>query len=174
MEPLSKFDDQNRRYGVTIIIFIGLLGVAMFALHKKLGAIPHYIPVYDFLILIVAGYRLVRLLQHDLIMRVVRDMFVHKRTFEENGEKWIERSKPEKGFERSLHDLFNCPWCLGIWVSYFVIFLYFLFPQFMYLIYVLALAGLASVIEVSSDLLITRSKIATEEKKEILDRTRGL
>jgi len=168
-------DDQNRRYGTTIVVFIILLGIALYLIHEKYGAIPRSMPFYDFVILALAAFRVVRLLHHDLIMRVVRDLFVDKReVIDEDGIVWIERLKPARGLKRSLHDLFNCPWCLGIWVSYFTIVLYFLFQQLMPVAFLLALAALASVGEVASDLLITRSKIATEEKKEILEETRGL
>jgi energy-converting hydrogenase Eha subunit G len=82
-------------------------------------------------------------------MRVVRDWFVDKREFvDDTGKVMTERTKPHSGAKRALSDLFGCPWCMGMWVSYFVIVLYFAFPPARFLALILALAGAASALQI--------------------------
>ncbi|RLD91023.1 MAG: hypothetical protein DRJ13_17720 [Bacteroidetes bacterium] len=52
-----------------------------------------------------------------------------------------------------MHSMVTCPWCAGVWVTLFIIVFYFLVPYGALLVYVLALAGLASMVILVSNLL---------------------
>jgi hypothetical protein len=143
-------DDQNFRYSSTISIFLILVGCAAILFYTFGGEVPTYIEPYDLVILILAAFRLIRLFTYDQVMRVVRDMFMDHREFidEATGLVMIERTKPAGGPKRALSDLFGCPWCIGMWVSYAVIVLYFAFPPVRFLALILALAGAASALQI--------------------------
>ena len=146
---IAPKDDQNKRYGITIIAFGVLVGLAMIIFYLRDNKVPDTISPWEFLLLGLACFRLIRLFTYDQIMRVVRDMFVEKKEFvDEHGQIMVARIKVPYGGRRSLSDLFGCPWCLGMWVSFFTVFLYFIFPPIKYFVIVLALAGFGSAIQI--------------------------
>jgi hypothetical protein len=148
-EHISPKDDQNPRYAATIIIFIILVTLAIIIFILRDGQAPERIPPYDLVILALATFRLIRLFTYDQIMRVIRDLFIEKREFvDESGQVMVVRKKVLNGGRRSLSDLVSCPWCMGIWVSFFTVFLYFFAPITRYLALVLALAALGSMIQI--------------------------
>jgi hypothetical protein len=158
-------DDQNIRYGTTIVTFIILVTCAGILFQTLQGYVPTYIEPYDLIILILASFRLIRLFTYDQIMRVVRDWFVNKRQFvdPETGKVMIERSKPTHGPKRALSDLFGCPWCMGMWVSFFVVVLYFAFPPARFLGLILALAGAGSALQIIMNGIGARAELYKKE-----------
>ena len=142
-------DDQNVRYAVTIVAYIVLVVLAGAVFYVRDGVVPTQISLYDFILLSLACFRLIRLFTYDQIMPVVRDFFLHKEEgVDETGQAVVVRSKVLNGGRRSLTDLLGCPWCMGIWVSFFVVFLYFLFPPVKYLVLILALAAAGSSLQI--------------------------
>jgi len=148
-QTVSLKDDQNKRYAITIAVFILLVLLAMLVFYLRDGTVPKSLSPFEFIILGLASLRLIRLFTYDQIMRVVRDLFVETKEFtREDGEAMVLRTRYRNGGKRSLADLFACPWCMGVWVSFFVVFLYFLIPGMRYLVLILALAGVASGIQI--------------------------
>jgi hypothetical protein len=94
------------------------------------------IPVRDLVLISLAIFRLVRLFSYDVITQFIRDWFVGAR---------------ENSFGHTLGALLNCPWCTGLWFSWFVVFFYFALPYSWPVIIILALAGVASLIQVLSN-----------------------
>jgi hypothetical protein len=157
-------DDQNTRYAVTIITFLILVICAGILFQTFGGSVPTYIEPYDLIILILASFRLIRLFTYDQIMRVVRDMFMNHREFtDEHGVVMIERTKPTHGAKRALSDLFGCPWCMGIWVSFFTVILYFAFPEARFLALILALAGAASALQIIMNGIGSKAELYRKE-----------
>jgi hypothetical protein len=145
-------------------VFIILVICAGILFQSLSGYIPTYIEPYDLIILMLASFRLIRLFTYDQIMRVVRDLFLDHREFtDENGIVMIERSKPTHGPKRALSDLFGCPWCMGMWVSFFVVVLYFAFPPARFLGLVLALAGAASAFQIVMNGIGSRAELYKKE-----------
>lgn len=146
---IAPKDDQNKRYALTISAYTILLALAMLVFYVKDNTIPRDISPYEFVLLSLACFRLIRLFTYDQIMRVVRDMFLEKREFiDEHGQVMVMRTRVLYGGRRSLTDLLSCPWCMGMWVSFFLVFLYFLFPPIKYVVLVLALAGVGSAFQI--------------------------
>jgi hypothetical protein len=98
---------------------------------------PTYISLGDFLLIALAVFRLVRLFTYDLITKFIRD--------------WFEGAS-EGTFMHTLGALLNCPWCTGLWFSGFVVFFFFATPFAWPIILILALAGVASFIQIASNL----------------------
>jgi hypothetical protein len=69
----------------------------------------------------------------------------------------------------TLHSIITCPWCAGVWVTLVIIVFYFLIPYGVLIVYVLALAGLASMVILLSNIL----HMYTEGKQRIHQRDKG-
>lgn len=164
METITPHDDQNKRYWVTIISFTVLVGLAMLVFYVRDGEVPSKIEPFDIVILSLACFRLIRLFTYDQIMRAVRDLFVEKRqVVDENGQLLVVRRKVGNGGRRSLADLFSCPWCMGMWVSFFTVFLYFMFPAVKYLALILAIAALGSSFQIFMNMLGAKAEFYKHE-----------
>jgi hypothetical protein len=69
----------------------------------------------------------------------------------------------------TLHSIITCPWCAGVWVTLVIVVFYFLVPYGVVLAYVLAMAGVASMIILLSNIL----HMYTEGKQRIHKREKG-
>lgn len=94
--------------------------------------------VGDFLLMALAIFRLVRLVSYDVIFKFVRDL--------------LATGKPGT-FVGTMSALVACPWCTGLWFSFFVVFFYYATPYAWPIILVLALAGVASLIQILANLM---------------------
>ncbi len=164
METISPFDDQNKRYWITIFSFIVLTGLAMLVFYVRDGVVPRTIAPYDAIILVLACFRLIRLFTYDQIMRAVRDLFVEKKEMvDEHGQHLVIRRKVHSGGRRSLADLFSCPWCMGMWVSFFTVFFYFMFPAIQYLALILAIAAVGSMLQIFMNMIGAKAEFYKHE-----------
>ena len=124
-------------------IFFALLFVSMTfgmlgTLHRIYGEVPTWIPTFDLMLIILATLRLTRLFVYD----VVTDFFRH----------WFVGF--QKGsFMDTMHALITCPWCLGLWFSALVVFVYFLSPLAWFFILFLAVASVASMLQILANLI---------------------
>ena len=104
----------------------------------------------DLLILVLASFRLTRLVVYDTITEFLRNPFHH--IIEEvlpdgNVETYIQIKG--SGLRYWIGDLLSCHWCTGIWCSAAIYGCYHFWPGiFMPLFTILAMAGLASIIQV--------------------------
>ncbi|MEF2095108.1 DUF1360 domain-containing protein [Bacillus sp. CFBP9009] len=103
-----------------------------------------------FIILGLASFRLTRLIVFDKIMEPLRSPFF-KEIEEKNEEGIVEifLMPKEKGLLGWIGQLLSCFWCVGVWVSLFLVFLYI---QHWFigdvLILILAVAAVGAIIEV--------------------------
>lgn len=100
--------------------------------------VPTWIPVFDFFLITLAVFRLIRLFVYDSITAFIRGWFY---------------GQPKTTFLGTLSTLINCPWCMGLWFGFFVAYLYFLTPYAWFFILFLAVAGLATVVQIFSNFL---------------------
>jgi len=132
MEPEGKKNDQYFWNFVFSAIFALLVLLSLFYL-KSNGELPRKISVFDFVLLALAIFRLIRLFVYDSVTNFVRDHF----------------AQYQKGPGKTISNLLNCPWCTGIWMALFVAFFYFTTPLAWYPILILALAGTATFIQIT-------------------------
>lgn len=100
-----------------------------------------YIPsvsAFDLFLMALAIFRLVRLTSYDVITKFLRDAVA---------------PAPRDSFLGTFSQLVNCPWCTGLWFSFFVVFAYYATPVAYPVILILALAGVASFIQVLANLV---------------------
>lgn len=111
-----------------------LLLFALFtSIFNTQGSLTHDIPILDFIVLILATFRLIRLFTYDIVTHYLRKYF----------------SQFESGPGKTTYQLLNCPWCVGIWAALAVYFLYFISPYTWYLLLILAISGAASSIQIT-------------------------
>lgn len=116
----------------------------------SVGFMHIFIPIEDMVIMSLAIFRLIRLASYDVITKFIRDAVGSARS---------------DSFVGTFSALLNCPWCTGLWFSFFVVFAYYLSPLSWPIILVLALAGVASLIQVLSNLIGWH---AEGKKREVL------
>lgn len=117
---------------------------------QGIRGLPQSVPVFDLILMILATFRLTRLVVYDSLFQFFRN--------------WFTGSKAES-FLGTLGTLVNCPWCIGLWFALFVVFFYYLTPGAWFFILFLAIAGVASVVQVSANLIGWN---AEAKKREVL------
>lgn len=114
------------------------------------GLLNRTLPVGDFVLMALAIFRLTRLVCYDVITKFVRDALSYAK---------------EDSFFGTLHALVSCPWCAGLWFSFFVVFAYYLTPLAWPVILILALAGVASFVQILSNFV---GWSAEKKKREVV------
>jgi len=160
-------EDQNFWDFLFSSIFITLLGLSAAQIYFTRGSLPTSIPLFDALIVALAVFRLVRLLSYDKVMRFGRECLMQKKELEVNGAPFIELTPFSRGMRRTLYDLIQCPWCLGVWMALLVTFLYFEYPWAWYVILILAAAGVGSLIQIFANLMGWRAELDKMEEQEM-------
>ena len=92
---------------------------------------------FEFFVISLATFRLIRFFTYDKIMNFLRDFFA------------MRKSK----FMLTIHELLICPWCTGIWLALLVIALYLLIPLGKILVFILAIAGAGSLIQIFANMI---------------------
>lgn len=122
---------------VSMIVFVLLLIVLGILLNNK-GISIESLSILDLLLICIATYRMTRLMVYDRIFKLVRDII---------------RSFEGTGLGDSLKAIVTCPWCAGVWISLFNVAIFFLVPYGVLFIYVMAVAGIATIFQLSVNIL---------------------
>lgn len=107
------------------------------------------IHIFDFFLLVLASFRLTRLVIYDTITEFIRRPFftvVEEELPDGTTESFFQVEG--SGIRYWMGQLLSCYWCLGIWCSAFLFLGYLWLPHFlMPIIMILAIAGSASLLE---------------------------
>ncbi len=125
----------NLVYTLSFLAIIVVLGSYM---HKHDYDVSMFKP-YEFMIVVLASYRMTRLLVYDKVLDFLRDMIVE--------------NKSQNGFILASKYFLTCPWCSGVWMTLFVIVMYIFVPFGKLFCWVFAIAGIASFIHICVSLL---------------------
>jgi hypothetical protein len=157
--PIHRLkEDQNFWNFVFSAFFIGVLVAALWAMKEIRGGFLVSVPPFDGLLLALASFRITRLVVYDKIARWFRELFVHRRVYEKDGQTWVEIAPHRSGLMRTVSDLLQCPWCIGIWSSLIVVFCYFVFSWAWSVIFFLALAGAGTLFQLYANQLGWRAE----------------
>jgi len=118
-------------------VFFGLVVLVGYLLGKK-GVNIEEMTFKEALLIILASYRMTRILVFEKIFKYFRDVL---------------KNREDLYLIGTLSSIITCPWCAGVWVTLVIIVFYYLVPFGVVLVYVLALAGVASVVILLSNLL---------------------
>lgn len=146
-------EDQNLWNLLFSVFFLGVLIAVLYSIWKVRGGFPTSAPVLDIVLMMFATFRVTRLVVYDKITRWFRELFVDKQHIEREGSVQVELRPFGKGIRHTIHDLLQCPWCIGIWSGLIVASFYFLFSWGWILILFLALSGAGSLVQILSNLI---------------------
>lgn len=133
------------------VFFLSLLFTGVWYLAVT-GKFYRQVSMGDFILMALAIWRLIRLFTYDAITEFVRDWFV---------------GKPKGTFMGTLGALMGCPWCIGLWFSFMVVFAYFATPYAWPVLLVLALAAVGSFFQLVGNLV----GWSAEAKKRMVEGT---
>ncbi len=133
--------------------FFGAIVLVGYLLKNK-GIDIQEITMKEAVVIVLASYRMTRILVFEKIFKYLRNMLKKREGLYVIG---------------TLHSIITCPWCAGVWVTLFILVFYFLVPYGTVLVYVLALAGVASMVILLSNLL----HMYTETRQRIHQREKG-
>lgn len=139
---------------VSMIVFVLLLIVLGILLNNKSISIES-LSILDLLLICIATYRMTRLMVYDRIFKLVRDII---------------RSFEGTGLGDSLKAIVTCPWCAGVWISLFNVAIFFLVPFGVLFIYVMAVAGIATIFQLSVNIL---GMVAEEKQIELKEKRKN-
>ncbi|RLD71366.1 MAG: hypothetical protein DRI98_05365 [Bacteroidetes bacterium] len=118
-------------------VFFGLVFVVGYLLELD-GDDIREISFKEAVVIILASYRMTRILVFEKIFKYLRDVLKKREGLYVVG---------------TLSSIITCPWCMGVWVTLSIIIFYYLVPYGALLVYVLALAGVASLVILFSNVM---------------------
>ncbi|WP_416151228.1 DUF1360 domain-containing protein [Salipaludibacillus sp. HK11] len=104
---------------------------------------------FEFILIGLAVFRLTHLFLYDKITEPLRFLFLKEEKIinEEGSDEWIYVAKG-RGLQKFIGEIFNCHWCLSVWISGFILVGFLVLPQVtIYVIYLFAIAAVAVVLE---------------------------
>lgn len=133
-----------------VITVAALTSIAAF-----LGAeVPRAISAFDFVVLALASFRMIRGVSYDKLLRYVRELFKYeKRVVLEAGETFVVCRQVGPGWKRAISTTLECPWCSGVWTTLVALFLYFVSPATYVVILLFAVSGVATSIQLAIHLV---------------------
>lgn len=138
-----------------LLLFVSLAD----GIYRLRGALPTSISFFDVSLIALAVFRLSRLFVYDKITQFIRDIFLRKReVVARDGTILVERTAYQDGPARAISDIFNCPWCIGIWFSPVVLFFYFTAAWSWYAILALAVSGAAAFVQLLTNMVGWRAE----------------
>lgn len=141
------------------VFFLVLAFLGMVILDTEARIPLSDLTLVDYTLITLATWRLIRLFINDAITKFIREQFTD--VVEELG--GYRMVKPASGPRRTLYELFNCPWCLGVWLAATVTFFYLLTPLAIYPVIFLALAAVATFLQLLSNLIGWHAEKAKKE-----------
>ena len=120
------------------VFFIGLIVLAGYLMINKFRGLPTTIAPFDFLLITLATFRVVRLFVYDKVTKFIREPL----------------STFQTGPLKTAYELLICPWCFGVWAGFSIVFFYYYFYQFFWgVILALAISGIASFVQILSNMI---------------------
>ena len=142
----SKVNEQQKTWNFwATLFFIGCFVALGYSLDYK-GITFEDFNLGNITLMILATYRLTRILVFDKIFKLFRDFFrTHQRLY----------------VFYVIKEIITCPWCAGVWVALTIIGFWFLIPFGEFFIILLAISGVASFIVI----LVNFYGLQVEEKQ---------
>ncbi|HEX8993975.1 MAG TPA: DUF1360 domain-containing protein [Candidatus Paceibacterota bacterium] len=153
MPILREKEDQNVWNFLFSVLFVALVLASIRHMYVVYGGLPQDITFFDLVLIVLAVFRLTRLFVYDMITRFVREWFVRKEIVTTEKGEMVELTQYAKGPLRTISDLLSCPWCTGVWFALPVTYAYFMYDWAWYVILVLAVAGVATLVQITTNLI---------------------
>ena len=141
------------------VFFVVLVVMATIIIDTESYKDPMSLTVFDFVLMTLATFRLTRLFVYDAVTKWFREQFWDAKKV--RGGYVLE--KPKGGPRRTLADLLSCPWCFGVWMAAVVTFFYLTSPWAYFLVLFLAIAGVATFMQLTANLIGHKAEQAKRE-----------
>lgn len=140
---------------VFILAFAVLVGLFLISFERGEWYFFQTLGIGEIFIITLAVARLIRLLCYDNITLFLREFFLDVRTVKqlEGGVEHYERVPSENSCKRTIAKLLNCPWCVGIWITLVLLWLYSNYPSLYFLYVILAISQLAGMLQITTNFL---------------------
>jgi len=144
---MIRITDQYFWNLVFSLFFFGVVVMAAVILETEARLTWVQLTTVDYLIIVLATWRLTRLFVYDAITKFIREQFwdvvpVGKKS---------ELEKPRFGPRRTIADLLSCPWCFSMWAAAVVVFFYLITPYAIFPIMLLAISAVATFLQLLSN-----------------------
>ena len=136
-----------KKWNIFFICFFIAIASLMYATLYRAGNLPFSVEFFDFTILTLATFRMVRLFVYDDIFLFLREGLMEKETVVIDGLQKTFFIPSHYPFVRTVYKLAVCPWCMGVWLALCSSYVFYLLPQSYLLFLVLAIAGVATTIQ---------------------------
>jgi hypothetical protein len=148
------------------VVFVIITIVFYYILYAE-NKLPTHITIWDFVILTLATFRLVRLFVYDAIFKFIQEGLMDATEMMDNGELIITHELAKSPLKRTLYKLAVCPWCMGVWLALCGAFVYYLLPGSYFLFVVLAISSFGSMLQVLSNLIGWSAEYKKRETEKI-------
>lgn len=148
------------------MFFLAILVGALVIVGNRQESFPHSVPIFDVILMAFAALRVTRLVVYDKITRWFRELFTERRIVTDGGKEWVEISSSGLGIRSTIHDLLQCPWCIGFWSSLIIALCYFTFSWAWFVILFLAIAGAGSLLQLLANLVGWRAENLKQDALE--------
>lgn len=146
---IQKENQDFINFITSVPAFFILSVLLAYALYKIKGGLPREIKLFDFILIILASFRMTRLFVYDKVMEFFRNLFarfVDIKVLEDDVR--INTVNFPYGIRRTVRDLLYCPWCTNVWMSLILGFFYFLSPLSWFFIFIIAISGAGTFIQI--------------------------
>ncbi|MEI6022296.1 MAG: DUF1360 domain-containing protein [bacterium] len=147
--PSEEITFSGKKQSLFNILFIGLYITIIVLISKEIhfnNYINNKFGIINIIILLLAIFRITKLFLSDHIMQWFRDIFFIVVFEKINNQIKITRSFPKNGLQREIALLLDCPWCLSLWVSLFVIYFWIKYPITILFFYITAFSGMSTLL----------------------------
>ncbi|MEK7567831.1 MAG: DUF1360 domain-containing protein [Patescibacteria group bacterium] len=120
------------------VFFVALIVFATYSIIKKFNGLPTTINHFDFFLIALATFRVVRLFVYDKVTKFIREPL----------------STFESGPLKTAYELLICPWCFGVWSAFSLVFFYYYFYQwFWWVILALAISAFGTFLQIVANMI---------------------
>jgi len=145
---MLRITDQYLWNFIFSLFFVVMVVMGSIILNTEAHLAITDLTVWDFALITLATWRLIRLFVYDAVTKFIREQFYDAARIKGG----YELTKPTRGPGRTLADLFSCPWCMGVWLSATVTFFYLLTPLAYFPVLFLAIAAVATYLQLLANL----------------------
>lgn len=146
---MLRITDQYFWNFVFSIFFVILVVLAAIILETEARVPLGELSLTDYVLLTLASWRLTRLFVYDTVTKFIREQFWNVKKVG----KGYQLEKPKTGPRRTLADLFDCPWCIGVFAAGTITFLYLLTPYMIFPVMLLAISVVATFMQLLANLV---------------------
>lgn len=149
----------NFVFSVFFVILV-VMGTIILETESRITLVD--ISLTDYILITLATWRVTRLFVYDAVTKWIREQFWNVKKIG----KGYQLEKPKTGPRRTLADLFDCPWCVGVWAAATVTFFYLLTPYMIFPVALLAVSAVATFLQLLSNLVGNRAEQLKRESGE--------